>query len=169
VSGKAARSEAESMKTLKSNSTSQEMAGEVQLARSHLAKAESQRKSAKEQARLAKRRRRKAKEAARRARKQSKLAKRAVAEAKRVLAEAEKKLNQLAKRNTVTEPVRKATKPAATPSPKSKKPKKAKPGSSIRGAGSRPTDQMGRGVEPIAPTSPAPSSNQPPIPSQTAA
>jgi len=147
------------MKAHQRTSTAQKLTHEIQLARILLAKAESQRKSAKEQARRAKRRRKEAKEAARRARKQAKLAKRAVAEAKLLLTEAEKKLARAVKHEAAARG-KKATKAAPSPSPKSVKPKKPKPGPSTPTPGSQPTDQMAQAV---APTGPAPASNQPPL------
>ena len=150
---------------------------EIQLARLQLAKAESQRKSDKEQARVAKRRRKEAKAAARRAGKQAKLAKRAVAEA-------EQKLAQAVKRKAVVAPGKKAIRSTASPSPKPKRPVRPKPASSVPGPRSQPTDQIGKAVEetrggsktetekfvePAISASPAPSSDQPPTPGETAA
>ena len=157
------------MKAPERVSTSQKLMHEIQLARVQLAKAESQRKSAKEQARVAKRRRKEAKEAARRASKQAKLAKRMVAEAREVLAEAEGRLAQAVKRKAVAARRKKAKKPAASPAPKSMKPKQPSPGAGVPKHESQPTDQMGQAVEPMAPTSPAPSSDQPPTSGETAA
>ena len=157
------------MKAPKRINTSQKLISEIRLARLQLAKAESQRKSAKEQARLAKRRRKEAKEAARRARKQAKLAKRAVAEAKQVLAEAEKKLAQAVKRKAVAARRKKATKPGAVSFAQIHEAEGAQAGASVPTPGSQPTDQMGQAVEPIAPTSPAPASNQPLTPGEITA
>jgi hypothetical protein len=80
------------MNTASSRTASQQIAGEIQLARLRLAKAERQLRSAKQQARLARRRRKEAKLAARRAKKQARLAKQEFAEAEQALAEAEAKL-----------------------------------------------------------------------------
>jgi len=80
------------MKTADSKTASRQLAGEVELARLRMAKAESQLKSAKAQARLARRRRKEAKATARRAKKQARLAKQEFVEAEQALAEAEAKL-----------------------------------------------------------------------------
>ena len=123
------------MKATSSKTASQELAGEIQLARLRVAKAESQLKSAKQQARLARSRRKEARQAARRAKKQAKLAKQEFAEARLALAEAEAKLVRSRKR-TVRSRTRKTAaaqnekpvaRPAASPVRKSPKARASKP------------------------------------------
>ena len=107
------------MKALDSKATSQQLAGNVDLARIRLAKAESQLLTAKEQARLARRRRKEAKLAARRAKKQVRLAKQEVTEAKLALGQAEAKLASLKQRPLKIKTRKKPTgKAAAVPGQK---------------------------------------------------
>jgi len=101
------------MKALDSKTASQQLAGNVDLARIRLAKAESQLLTAKEQARLSRRRRKEAKLAARRAKKQVRLAKQVVTEAKLALAQAEAKLASLNQRPHKIKTRKKPTKKAA--------------------------------------------------------
>lgn len=101
------------MKAPDSKTSSQQLAGNIELARIRLAKAESQLLSAKEQARRARRRRKEAKLAARRAKKQARLAKQAVAEAKLDLAQAEARLAAFNQRPLKTKPRKKPAKKAA--------------------------------------------------------
>jgi len=101
------------MKALDSKTASQQLAGNVDLARIRLAKAESQLLTAKEQARLSRRRRKEAKLAARRAKKQVRLAKQEVTEAKLALAQAEAKLASLNQRPHKIKTRKKPTKKAA--------------------------------------------------------
>ena len=127
------------MKTLKDTTTSQKPAGNIQLARLRVAKAESQLKSAKEQARLAKRRRKEARQNARHAKKQAKLAKQELAEAKLALAEAEAKLASFLNRplpgpgrdhvraGAAVASRRKTARPVRSHSPKSVKPARPTP------------------------------------------
>jgi len=104
------------MKALDSKTLSQRLAGNIQLARVRLAKAESQLLTAKEQARRARRRRKQAKLAARRAKKRARLARREVTEAKLALAQAEARLASFNQRPLKTKPRKKpARKAAAAP------------------------------------------------------
>jgi hypothetical protein len=80
------------MRNLRGTSRSQKLAGEVQMARIRLARAESELKSSEEEWRLARRRRKEAKQAARRAKRNFKHAKAGVAEAHQFLAETRTKL-----------------------------------------------------------------------------
>jgi multidrug efflux pump subunit AcrA (membrane-fusion protein) len=81
-----------SMKKSKDSNFSRNLAGEVQVARIRVARAESELKSAEAQWRVAKRRRKEAKEAARRVKRQVKLAKANLSEAMQSLADAKTSL-----------------------------------------------------------------------------
>lgn len=80
------------MRNVKSATRSQKLAGEVQMARIRLARAESEFKSSEEEWRRARRRRKEAKRAARRAKKHFKLAKAGFAEARQFLADTRARL-----------------------------------------------------------------------------
>ena len=120
------------MKTLDSKTSSQELAGNIQLARLRVTLAESNLKSAQQQARLARRRHKEAKRTARCAKKAAKLAKQELAEAKLGLAQAEAKPDgsraiTTKTRRSVVLP-RKTARPASSPFHKSVEP--ARPSSS---------------------------------------
>jgi hypothetical protein len=93
----------------KGSSRSQKLAGDVQLARIRLARAESELKSSEEHLRVARRRRKEAKQAARRAKRNFKLARTNVSDATQFLAEARSRLLKAGERAAETpKPARRA-------------------------------------------------------------
>jgi hypothetical protein len=94
----------------KGSSRSQKLAGDVQLARIRLARAESELKSSEEHLRVARRRRKEAKQAARRAKRNFKLARTNVSDATQFLAEARSRLLKAGERAAETrQPARPST------------------------------------------------------------
>ena len=114
------------MKALDSKKASQQLAGNIQLARLRVTLAESNLKSAKQQARMARRRHKEAKRSARCAKKAAKLAKQELADAKLSLAQAEAKPDSSRPITTRTRrpvgPPRKKARRASPPSQTSLKP-----------------------------------------------
>ena len=140
------------MKALGSKTSSQQLAGNIQLARLRVTLAESNLKSAQQQARLARRRHKEAKRTARCAKKAAKLAKQELAEAKLVLAQAEAKPDGSRAittkiRRSVGSP-RKAARPASSPSHKSVAP--ASPASSTKKSRQSAKPRAGRSRKSIA-------------------
>lgn len=101
------------MKTSKSKTDSQKLAGIVQMTRLRVATAENRWKAARERARVAKRRRKEVKLIARRARKQAKQAKADLAEARKALAKAEAKLARAGARLAARKPASARRRPVA--------------------------------------------------------
>jgi len=120
------------MKAVHSKTSSQQLAGNIQLARLRVTLAESNLKSARQQARLARRRHKEAKRISRCAKKAAKLAKQELVEAKLGLAQAEAKPDGSRAITTKTRRSlgsrRKAARPASAPSSQSVAP--ARPSSS---------------------------------------
>jgi len=151
------------MKKSKDTTAPQKLAGQVQLARIGLARAENVQTSSQEQWRIAKRRRKEAKQAARRARKQFKLAKANVADATQALTKAEAKLLEAKPRVAgARKPVRGAAKKTlaakaqAKPGTKGARPRPARHASSAASAPSRRPTRRQLVSQPPKPASPSP-------------
>lgn len=115
------------MKTSSSKTTSQKLAGTVQMARLRVETAETRWKAAKQQAQLARRRRKEVKLIARRAKKQAKQAKADLADARKALAEVEAVLAKTAARRMTRKSVKAKAKARVKPTVRAPRRKAAPP------------------------------------------